>query len=136
MKLACARVTGLRLAASTAWSTSVKGSYGDDSASQASARAVHSSASAGGGGVRLARWRRSASARPSRRSTWKPSDCTPGRIAGSIASKAAVPDMPARIAASAWAVSCNWRQSGGEREGSERSDKRWMVTTASVDDLG
>ncbi len=56
--------------------------------SQASASAVHSRASAGGGGVRLARWRRSASARPSQRSTWKPSACTPGRSAGSMASKA------------------------------------------------
>jgi hypothetical protein len=53
-----------------------------------------------------------------------------------MASKATLPETPERIAASAWAVSCNWRQSGGEREDSERSDKRWMVTTASVDDVG
>jgi hypothetical protein len=101
----------------------------------ASASAVHSSASAGGGGVRLARWRRSASARPSQRSTWKPSACTPGRSAGSTASNATEPEVPARIDASATAVSCSWRQSGGCSDGAPllleesecRSDKlgRW-----------
>ena len=68
MKAACGRSTRSRLAASTAWSTRVKASYGAPSAGCASARLVHNSASTAGGGARRARRARNARASPSQRS--------------------------------------------------------------------
>ena len=66
---AWARVATLRLAASTAWLTRVKGSYGATSGCHDSASAAHNRASAAGGGARDTSLRRSASARPSERNT-------------------------------------------------------------------
>jgi hypothetical protein len=118
----CARVSGARLAASTAWSTSVKGVYGRALFLPRQRQRRAQQRVGGGGGGRLASWRRSASARP--------------EVAQDVEGASACIARSKATRTNAWAVSCNWRQSGGEREDSERSDKRWMVTTASVDAAG
>ena len=113
MKLACAFTPGIRFAASTAWLTRVKMSYGHSSLFHANARTEHKSASAIAGGRRCANKVRKDSARPRLRKTWNIRAWTPSRRRGGTCSSAIRVAAPPRTSTSARATACNCNESGG-----------------------